>query len=395
MIKRKKLFSDPLRAVLIYSFSLALFVTAGGCGKEEKKTPPPMPVTVAPVESETVPIYLDYVGTTDSIQTVDINARVEGFLIKRAFEDGADVEEGQLLFVIDPRPFEADLASAQAELAESRASLSYALEQVRRYEPLVGKQYITQDTYDGYVTQAKENRAAVEAAEANVTQARLNLSYCTMYAPFDGRIGRRYVDVGNLVGTPGQPTKLATIVQLDPLYVYFSVAERDVPRVITAQEEKPLTVSVLLPDESKAPESGTVDFINNQVDVNTGTIELRAVVTNTSESILPGQYVKVRLLLGEQPDTTIVPQQAVGEQQGQKYVYVVGDGNKVEFRNVTVGQDYGSKYTVITEGVKAGERVITQGLQKVRPGMTVSPKAAPDPTPGPTPGPGAPEKGGE
>ncbi|MCA9810049.1 MAG: efflux RND transporter periplasmic adaptor subunit [Candidatus Dadabacteria bacterium] len=394
MMKPKNPLSDPLKAVLIYSISLALFVTAAGCGKEEKKTPPPMPVTVAPVESETVPIYLDYVGTTDSIQTVDINARVEGFLIKRAFEDGADVKEGQLLFVIDPRPFEADLAAAQAQLSESRASLSYALEQVRRYEPLVGKQYITQDTYDGYVTQAEENRAAVEAAQANVTQAKLNLGYCTMYSPFDGRIGRRYVDVGNLVGAAGEPTKLATIVQLDPLYVYFSVAERDVPKVIGAQEENPLTVSVLLPDETKTPESGTVDFINNQVDVNTGTIELRAVVTNTRKSILPGQYVKVRLLLGEQPNTTIVPQQAVGEQQGQKYVYVVGEGNKVEFKNVTVGQDYGSKYTVIASGVKAGEKVIIEGLQKVRPGMVVSPKA-PRPTPGPTPGPRAPEKEGE
>lgn len=395
MIKRTNPLSGPFRAVLIYSFSLALFVSAAGCGKEEKKAPPPMPVTVAPVESETVPIYLDYVGTTDSIQTVDINARVEGFLIKRAFTDGADVKEGQLLFVIDPRPFEADLAQAQAQLAENRASLSYAQEQVRRYEPLVGKQYITQDTYDGYVTQAAESRAAVEAAEANVTQARLNLSYCTMYAPFDGRIGRRYVDVGNLVGTPGHATKLATIVQLDPLYVYFSVAERDVPKVLSAQEEKPLTVSVLLPDESKTPESGTVDFINNQVDVNTGTIELRAVVTNTRKSILPGQYVKVRLLLGEQPDTPLVPQQAIGEQQGQKYVYVVDDKNQVEFRNVTVGPDYGSKYTVITEGVKAGERVITQGLQKVRPGMTVSPQTAPEKTASPTPGPESQEKKGE
>jgi RND family efflux transporter MFP subunit len=391
MTKRTNPLSGPLRAALIYSFSLALFVTAAGCGKDEKKTPPPMPVTVAPVESKTVPIYLDYVGSTDSIQTVDINARVEGFLIKRAFEDGSDVREGQLLFVIDPRPFEADLASAQAQLLESKAALSYALEQVRRYEPLVAKQYITQDTYDGYVTRAKETRAEVEAAEANVTQARLNLGYCTMYSPFDGRIGRRYVDVGNLVGTPGQPTKLATIVQLDPLYVYFSVAERDVPKVLAAQEEKPLTVSVLLPDETKTPESGKVDFINNQVDVNTGTIELRAVVTNTSKNILPGQYVKVRLLLGEQPDTTIVPQQAIGEQQGQQYVYVVGDGNKVVFRNVTVGPDYGSKYTVITEGVKAGEKVITQGLQKVRPGMTVVPETAPQPTPGP----GTPKKEGE
>ncbi len=394
MIKRTNPLSGPFRTALIYSFSLALFVSAWGCGKDEKKAaPPPMPVTVAPVESKTVPIYLDYVGTTDSIQTVDINARVEGFLIKRAFTDGADVKEGQLLFVIDPRPFEADLAQAQAQLAENKASLSYALEQVRRYKPLVGKQYITQDTYDGYITQAAESRAAVEAAAANVTQAKLNLSYCTMYAPFDGRIGRRYVDVGNLVGTPGQATKLATMVQLDPLYVYFNVAERDVPRVLSAQEEKPLTVSVLLPDESKTPESGNIDFVNNQVDVDTGTIQLRAVVSNTAKMILPGQYVKVRLLLGEQPDTPLVPQKAIGEQQGQKYVFVVDDKNQVEFRNVTVGPDYGAS-TVITEGVKSGERVVTEGIQKLRPGMTVSPQAA-KATPDPTPGPGSQEKKGE
>jgi len=394
MIKRTNPLSGPFRTALIYSFSLALFISVWGCGKDEKKAaPPPMPVTVAPVESKTVPIYLDYVGTTDSIQTVDINARVEGFLIKRAFTDGADVKEGQLLFVIDPRPFEADLAQAQAQLAENKASLSYALEQVRRYKPLVGKQYITQDTYDGYITQAAESRAAVEAAEANVTQAKLNLSYCTMYAPFDGRIGRRYVDVGNLVGTPGQATKLATMVQLDPLYVYFNVAERDVPKVLSAQEEKPLTVSVLLPDESKTPESGNIDFVNNQVDVDTGTIQLRAVVSNTAKMILPGQYVKVRLLLGEQPDTPLVPQQAIGEQQGQKYVFVVDDKNQVEFRNVTVGPNYGTS-TVITEGVKSGERVITEGIQKVRPGMAVSPQAA-KATPGPTPGPGSQEKKGE
>lgn len=387
MIKRSRAVARSGHA-LICSFSLALLISAAGCGKEEEKAPPAMPVTVATVKSETVPLYLDYVGATQSIQTVDINARVEGFLIKRAFKDGADVKEGDLLFVIDPRPFEADLAAAQAQLAEDRASLAYALEQVERYKPLVAKQYITQDTYDGYVTQAEESMAAVEADEANVTQAKLNLSYCTMYAPFDGRIGRRFVDVGNLVGAAGQPTKLATIVQLDPMYVYFSVAERDVPQVLEAQNENPLTVQIVLPDESVNPEGGTVDFINNQVDVNTGTIELRAVVGNSHELILPGQYVKVRLLLKEVPDTLLVPQQAVGEQQGQNYVYVVGEDNKVEFRNVTTGVDYDDS-TIIQSGVKAGEKVIIDGLQKVKPGMTVAPEAAqPKPatkTPGPTP----------
>jgi RND family efflux transporter MFP subunit len=358
------------------------------CGKNEEKATPAMPVTVAEVKSETVPIYLDYVGTTQSIQTVDIHARVEGFLIKRAFEDGADVKEGQLLFVIDPRPFEADLQAAQAQLARDRASLAYAQEQVRRYKPIVEKNYITQDTYDGYVTQAAQAQAAVNADIANVTQAKLNLSYCTMYSPFDGRIGRRYVDVGNLVGAAGSPTKLATIVQLDPMYVYFSVAERDTPQILKEQSKNPLTVSFILPNEMKHPEDGKIDFINNEVDVNTGTIEMRALVPNGSETMLPGQFVKVRLLLRKQPNTLVIPQQAIGEQQGQSFVYVVGDDNKVGFRNVTTGSVY-NDLIVIQKGLKEGERVITEGLQKARPGMTVMPetasekseKSVPEPTP--------------
>jgi RND family efflux transporter MFP subunit len=376
---------DLLKAASL--LTLLVFVLTG-CGKDEKKAPPAMPVTVAEVKSETVPIYLEYVGTTQSIQTVDINARVEGFLVKRAFKDGADLEEGDLLFVIDTRPFEASLQQAQAQLAEDRAALAYAEEQVRRYKPIVEKEYITQDTYDGYVTKAAEARAAVEADMANVTQARLNLSYCTMYAPFDGRIGRRYVDVGNLVGAAGAPTKLATMVQLDPMYVYFSVAERDIPQIFEEHSKNDLTVSIVLPDESKHPEDGTIDFINNEVDVNTGTMEMRAVVPNSSKTMLPGQFVKVQLLLKEQPGALLVPQQAIGEFQGQQYVYVVGPDNKVEYRNVTTGSEY-NELVVVEDGVKAGEKVITEGLQKVKPGMTVVPetasqksqKSSPEPSP--------------
>ncbi|HVY56098.1 MAG TPA: efflux RND transporter periplasmic adaptor subunit [Thermodesulfobacteriota bacterium] len=365
-----------------------IILSAAGCGKEEKEAPPAMPVTVADVVSQTVPIYLEYVGTTQSIQAVDINARVEGFLVKRAFKDGADLLEGDLLFVIDTRPFEADLKAAEAQLARDRASLAYAEEQVKRYKPIVEKEYITQDTYDGYVTRAAEARAAVEADIANVAQAKLNLSYCTMYAPFDGRIGRRYVDVGNLVGSAGAPTKLATMVQLDPMYVYFSVAERDIPQIFEEHGKNDLTVSIILPDETKHPEDGKVDFLNNEVDVNTGTMEMRAVVPNGSRTMLPGQFVKVQLLLREQPGALLVPQQSVGEFQGQQFVYVVGPDNKAEYRNVTTGPDY-KELVVIENGVKAGEKVITEGLQKVRPGMTVVPetasegskKSAPEPSP--------------
>lgn len=381
-------------ALTLSSLLVLLLIIAAGCGKDDKnKTPPAVPVTVVEVKSETVPLYLDYVGFTESIQYVDINARVEGFLIERAFKDGADVKQGDLLFVIDPRPFEAALDAARAQLAEDRAALAYAREQVRRYRPLVEKDYITKDAYDDYLTQAAEAEAAVQADIANVTQAELNLSYCRMYSPFDGRIGRRYVDVGNLVGAGGEATKLATIVQLDPLYVYFTVAEKDIPEVLRQQHKEDLTVSIILPDESKHPEDGTVDFVDNIVDAAMGTITMRAVVPNSSETILPGQYVRVQLLLKEQPDTIVVPQKALGDQQGQSFVYVVGDDNKVEFRSVTPGASYEDD-RVIEKGLKPGERVVTDGLQKVKAGVTVKPETAAEgaskasPSPEPTTGSG-------
>ena len=352
--------------------AIAMFIVAmTSCGKSDKdKAAPEMTVTIAQVKSETVPLYLDYVGTLQSIESVDINARVEGFLVERAFKDGADVKQGDLLFVIDPRPFDAALIAAEAQLAEDLAALSYAREQVSRYKPLVEKDYITKDAYDEYRTQAAEAQAVVEADRANVVQAKLNLSYCTMFAPFDGRIGRRLVDVGNLVGAGGEATLLATIVQLDPIYVYFNVAERDIPQILKQQNIKPLTFNIVLPDESKHPEDGTVDFVDNQVDVTTGTITLRGIVSNTSKTVIPGQYVKVQLLLEEQPNTLVVPQQAIGEQQGDTYVYVVGNDNKVEFRKVTAGSSYG-EIRIVEKGLKAGEKVIVNGLQKVKPGITV------------------------
>ncbi len=359
------------RSVLAITVIALLLVIIASCGKSDKdKTAPEMTVTIAEVKSETVPLYLDYVGTLQSIESVDINARVEGFLVERAFKDGADVAQGDLLFVIDPRPFEAALIAAQAQLAEDLAALAYAREQVSRYKPLVEKDYITRDAYDEYLTQVAEAQAVVEADRANVVQAELDLSYCTMFAPFDGRIGRRLVDVGNLVGAGGEATLLATIVQLDPIYVYFNVAERDIPQILKQQNIKPLTFSMVLPDESKHPQDGTIDFVNNQVDVTTGTITLRGIVSNTSKTVIPGQYVKVQLLLEEQPDTLVVPQQAIGEQQGDTYVYVVGSDNKVEFRNVTAGSNYG-EMRVVEKGVSAGEKVVINGLQKIKPGVTV------------------------
>jgi membrane fusion protein, multidrug efflux system len=378
IIKQKKAavrFISAISVLLLLAIFPLIIFFLSGCGKGDKEAAAPTPeVTVSKVKKETVPIYLDYVGLTQSIESVTINARVEGFLIERAFVDGSDVSAGDLLFVIDPRPFEASLAAARAELAENTAALSYANEQVRRYKPLVEKDYVTRDAYDQYITQAKEARAAVEAARANVVQAELNLGYCTMIAPFDGRIGRRLVDVGNLVGA-AQATELATLVKLDPIYVYFSVAERDTPQVLAEQNKKPLSASIVLADGSTHPQSGTVDFIDNAVDTTTGTVEMRAVIPNTAKTLLPGQYAKVQLLLKEQPDTIVVPQKAIGEQQGDTFVYVVGKDNKVEFRAVTAGSAV-EGLRVIEKGLTDGEMVVVDGLQKIKPGITVKPETA-------------------
>ena len=392
-IIRTGMLMDRRSLVLTFLFALIL-AFCSGCGKSDKDSQTPTPeVTIAQVKKETVPIYLDYVGLTQSVESVTINARVEGFLIERAFVDGADVSAGDLLFVIDPRPFEASLLEARAELAENRAALSFANEQVVRYEPLAEKDYISRDVYDDYVTQAKEARAAVEAARAIVIQAELDLSYCRMVAPFDGRIGRRLVDIGNLVGA-SETTELATLVRLDPIYVYFSVAEKDSPQVITEQNKSPLSVSVILADGSTHPESGSVDFVDNQIDITTGTVEMRAVVPNSEKTLLPGQYAKVRLLLKEQPDTIVVPQKAVGEQQGDTYVYVVDKDNKIEYRAVTAGASI-EEERIIEKGLNEGETVVIEGLQKIKPGMTVKPqteaqekaetekKASPTPSPKP------------
>jgi multidrug efflux system membrane fusion protein len=367
--------SMALSAVIICLASSISLIS--GCDRKQERAPSSV-VTVARVEEMTVPIYLNYVGNTQAVRSVDIVARVEGFLWERNFTDGADVKEGDLLFVIDPRQYQAALDNARGQLAEDEAALAYAREQVERYRPLAEKQYITRDAFDQYVTKVKEAEAAVKADRANVKLAELNLSYCRMYAPFDGRIGQRLVDVGNVVGSTqgfGATTKLATLVQLDPIYVYFSPTERDLPEILRKRNEGDLLATVILPDESIHPHQGKVDFIDNTVDSTTATITMRAVVPNPEKILLPGQYAKIRLLLTTKPNAIVVPEQAVSEDQEGLYVLVVGQDNKVEERSVVAGTAYNGM-RVIEDGVKPGELVIIEGLQKVKPGSLVQTKLA-------------------
>lgn len=355
-----------------------LFLLCGGC-KEEQKQPPPAPappeVTVERVTLHTVPVYLSYVATTEAVRTVDIRARVEGFLEKRMFVEGADVKKGDLVFIIEKAPYQAELEKSLAQLTRDKAALSFATEQVKRYRPLAEKDFVTQEALDQYETKAREAAAAVKEDEARIRQDRLNLSYCTMYSPLDGRIGRTLVNVGNLVGAGGEKTKLATIVQMDPLYVYFSPSEKDLRLILKYRKKKDIPVDIILSDGSTHPHPGKVDFIDNRADPKANTVNMRAVVPNPEETLLPGVYVQARLFLCDVSDAPLIPEKAIAEDQTGTYVYVVGKESKVEKRQVKAGFLYNHK-KIIWKGLRAGDLVITEGLQRIRPGMVVRPVEA-------------------
>ena len=376
MRKNKRCRSYAARGKAVALACILLFFLPIGCKKKEKaapKTEPPL-VTVAPVVLKTVPVYINYVGKIASVKKVDIRARVEGFLEERLYKEGADVEKGKLVYVIEREPYEAELEKCQAQLAKDEAALAFALEQVKRYEPLVKQDFVTRERFDDYRTKAKEAAAAVEADRAQVAWAKLNLSYCTMYSPINGRIGRTLVNVGNLVGA-GQDTKLATIVQLDPIYVYFSPSDEDLRLIFKYRQEKEQPVDVVLSDGSVHPHKGRVDFIDNVVDPKANTVTMRAVIPNPEKTLLPGEYVQARLFLADFPNTPLVPEQAVAEDQGGSYVYVVGPGNKIQTRRVKTPYVY-KGYRIVPKGLKEGEKVIIEGMQLVRPDMVVRTKLA-------------------
>jgi len=376
MKKNKRCRSYAVRGRAVALACILLFFLPGGCKKKEKAAPkaePPL-VTVAAVVLKTVPIYINYVGKIASMKKVDIRARVEGFLEERLYKEGADVKKGKLVYVIEREPYEAELEKRQAQLAKDEAALAFAIEQVKRYEPLVKQDFVTRERFDAYRTKAKEAAAAVEADRAQVEWARINLSYCTMYSPINGRIGRTLVNVGNLVGA-GEDTKLATIVQLDPIYVYFSPSGEDLRLIIKYRQEKEQPVDVVLSDGSLHPHKGRVDFIDNVVDPKADTVTMRAVIPNPEKTLLPGEYVQARLFLADFPNTPLIPEQAVAEDQRGTYVYVVGADNKVHARQITSRYFY-KGYRIVTKGLKEGEKVVIEGMQLVRPDMVVRTKLA-------------------
>jgi membrane fusion protein (multidrug efflux system) len=338
-------------------------------------TPPA--VTVVAVAQRRVPVYGQYVGQTEAVKTVEIRARVEGFLEQQAVPDGADVTAGDLLFVIDPRPFRVALDEARAQLARDEARLVNARQVAARYRPLYERRAVSRQELEQAEADERAAAATVDTSRAAVDQAELNLGYTAVRSPVTGRMGRADVRVGSLVGR-GEATLLATVSTLDPMYVNFSVSEREALQVWRRRPaEGPARpgaagITLTLPDDSVYPHQGRLDFVDRAVDPRTGTLALRATFPNPERLLRPGQYVRLRVLLAERPDALVVPQAAIQESQGSASLFVVAPDRTVQARAVRMGQRVGPLW-VVEEGVKAGEHVVIKGLQQVRAGMRVEP----------------------
>jgi membrane fusion protein, multidrug efflux system len=347
-----------------------LSLNAGTAGAAPAPAAFVMPVPVVSVVRKTIPIYLDYAARTEPIRSITLQARVPGYLQEQAAADGSDVRQGDLLYRIAPEDFQAALDQAKAQVERDAATLDYARSNLGRGTELAKSGYLAKDSFDQRTSTLRGAEAALAVDRAAVRTAELNLGYAEIKAPFPGRIGRNQASVGTLVSVAG--TVLNTLVQLDPIYVTFNPSETDLAQIEEAKAAGPIAVDVLLPGASEPSQKGELTFIDNTVDHSTGTITARATIGNAKFTLLPGQYVRVRLHIKEQPDALMVPQVALGSSQLGKYLYVLGKGNTVDQRIVSLGPVNGDQVAILS-GVAEGDQVITGNLQKIGPGMPVSP----------------------
>ena len=320
--------------------------------------PSARPALVAKVVTKDVPVYLDEIGTCAAYETVQVQAQVSGQIIARHFQDGSDVKQGDPLFTIDPRPYQATLDQAKAQAALDQATL-------KRQEDLRARKVISQQDYDTAVANAQKSQAAAEAAQVNV-------DYCYIKSPINGRVGLRNFDVGNLVGPSTPP--LVTIQGLDPIYTDFTVAENDLPTVRKYLGGPNVKVQTYLPDGSITPRTGDLYFIDNAVQPGSGTVKARAVTPNPDRALWPSEFVRVRFILDMLTNATLVPSQAVQVSQSGPFVFVVKPDNTVDLRPVKPGQRQEGDLTVIESGVTAGETVVVTGQLALSPGAKVTPQ---------------------
>lgn len=343
---------------------LLAFLAASCSGGKGKPPEEKVPVTVAVAQTKDVPIQIRGIGTVQPISSVAVRTQVGGQLTRVAFHEGDDVRRGQLLFVIDPRPYQAALTQARANLQRDLAQMRHAESQAARYAELVRKDFVTREEYEKYNAAAEAARATVAAERAAVETARLQLSYCEIRSPIDGRTGSLIVHAGNLV-RPNDTSPLVVINQITPVYVQFSVPERDLEQ-LRARGLGAVPVSALPQGTAAEITDGRLSFVDNSVNTTTGTIALKATFPNRGRTLWPGQYVTVAVTLSERPHATVVPAQAVQTGQRGQYVYVVKGGDAVEMRPVAVFRTIGQE-TVVDSGVAPGETVVTDGQLRLTP----------------------------
>ncbi len=344
--------------------------------------PPPPEVVVAQPRAGQITDHEDFTGRTVANKTIEIRARVTGYIDKINFIDseGRDVESTSVLFEIDPRPYQAEVDRGQANLLQAQTRLKRVELDYERALKTVASRTITQEQFDQVAGDRAEAKAQVEIMKANLESAKLNLVYTKVTAPISGRVSRRQLDQGNLVRA--DDTVLATIVSMDPMYAYFELDERTLLRLrraaeedgtINTQNERAVPVLMALADEDEYPHEGVVNYFDNQLDPGTGTLQARAVFDNRSRMLAPGMFVRIRLPIGRPYQALLIPEQALGTDQGQKFVYVVDNQNRVQYRRVEVGKlQHGER--VILAGLAPSERIVVSGLQRVRPGAEVSPR---------------------
>src|SRR5580704_1377309 len=365
----------------------ALQMAESGCNRANPQAagpqmPPPPMVSVIKARAQDVPVYLDEIGKNFAFESVTVTPQVGGRITQRQFKDGADLAKGQLLFVIDPRPYQAQLDSAKGALAQAKAARELAKVEFARSSELFGSKVTSKQDYDTKKSTVDVDQAQVESAEAALETAQLNLEYCYIHSPIQGRAGARLVDVGNVV--QANTTGLLLIQRLDPIYADFTITERDLPNVQKEMARGTLKTFVRLPsDPEERAHGGKLTFVDNTVQNGTGTVNLRATISNPDHHFWPGQFVNVRLVLATQKGAVLVPNEATQISQKGFYVYVVKSDGTADIRLVKLGQRQGNDI-VITDGLTAGENVVMTGQLTIIPGSKVRVASAPTEVASPT-----------
>ena len=366
-------FTTPVLRLLAASTACCFVLAAAGCEKEKPAPPPPPTVEVTTVTVQDVPIYKEWIGVLDGNVNAVIRPQVAGYLIKQDYQEGQLVKKGQVLFEIDPRTFQASLDQAKGQLAQQQARHDTSKANLARIKPLAAKNAVSQKDLDDATGAELSTRSSVESAQAALENARLNLSFTKVTSPVDGIAGIAKTQLGNLVG-PSSQQELTTVSSVNPIKAYINVSEREyLSTRETHKNVENIPLELILADGSVYPHKGKFSLADRQVDPTTGTIKVGTLFANQNSLLRPGQYGRVRAAVGLRKAALLVPQRAVAEMQGKYLVAVVKADNTADIRPVKVAEQVGTQW-VITEGLQPGEKVIVEGIQKVKPGSPVNPQ---------------------